>query len=269
MLCTTCGTRPAASADGQCAVCAPVSPAPPYGPMVPGRSFSGLRSPVGLGRATVALLCAVVATDVIALAAGANLRRVYPGPDGGSFYDLATANRAEAFYGVAGGLQTAAMLATVVLFIIWFHRVRLNAEVFDAGLQPMRPGWAIGAWFIPVANFWLPHRIAIGVWTASARPGTDDGRRTVSKVPLDLWWGVWVVSTLFTWVASKYYAYEQEELAPGREAVTLVMAADALDIVAAALAIVFVRKLTRMQGERASLGPAPLSSVSPAGPASV
>ncbi|MFC8231204.1 DUF4328 domain-containing protein [Streptomyces sp. NPDC057287] len=247
-------------------------PSPPNGPTAatpapPAVAGYRLRSPVGLARAVVVLLGAVVATDVSALVAGLNVRNEFAGLGESAPFDPATADRAEILHGVAGGLQLLAVLATAVVFIIWFHRVRINAEVFDAGLQPMRPGWAIGGWFIPFANFWLPRRVAAGVWAASAQTHPDGSWRTVSKVPLDLWWTLWVVSTLFTRFASK--TYDQAELSEVAGAVTLVMAADGLDIAAAVLAILFVRKLTRMQGERAALGVTPLSAPVQTGPAPV
>ncbi|MFJ8868124.1 DUF4328 domain-containing protein [Streptomyces sp. NPDC102473] len=247
-------------------------PAPPHGLMAAGpvpmpEALHRLRSPVLLGKAAVVLLGGVIATDVLALAAGMNVRSEFAGLGETGLFDPAPADRAEILYGMAGSLQLLAMLATAVVFIIWFHRVRINAEVFDASLQPMRPGWAIGGWFVPVANLWLPRRVAAGVWTASAQTNTDGGWRTVSMAPLDLWWTLWVVSTLFTWISSKIY--DQAELSEVAGAVTLVMAADGLDIVAAVLAILFVRRLTRMQGERAALGTTPLAVPSPTGPAPV
>ncbi|MEV2244879.1 DUF4328 domain-containing protein [Streptomyces sp. NPDC049970] len=261
MLCTDCGARPAASADGRCPVCAANRPAHPNGPT----GLRDLRSPVGLGRAAVVLLAVVIATDVVALAAGLNVRGEFAALGGAATYDADPVTRAEAVYGIAGGLQGLVTPATGVVFIIWFHRLRLNAEVFDAGLQPMRPGWAIGAWFVPVANIWLPRRVAGGIWEASAQHYGDGGRRTVSKAPLNLWWAVYIGSAAFSWVVSKNY---ERAVLPGEltDAVTLVMSADALDIVAAVLAIVFVRELTRMQCERAALGPHPLSAAPSAGP---
>ncbi|MFJ4838488.1 DUF4328 domain-containing protein [Streptomyces sp. NPDC088746] len=235
-------------------------------PAPPAEAGYRLRSPLGPSRAVAALLGAVIVTDVVALAAGAHVRNEFAGLGGTLPFDPGPAIRAENLYGVAGSLQVLALLATAVVFIIWFHRARVNAEVFDAGVQPMRPGWAIGAWFVPIGNFWLPRRVAGGIWAASAQTNPDGSRRTVSRAPLDLWWTLWVVSTLFSQAASRIYA-RSELPSEVRDAVTLVMAADALDIAAAALAILFVRKLTRMQGERAALGATPLSAPSPTGPA--
>ena len=40
-------------------------------------------------------------------------------------------DRADRLYGLAGVRQLLAYVAAIVVFLIWFHRVRVNAEVFD------------------------------------------------------------------------------------------------------------------------------------------
>ncbi|WP_103530314.1 DUF4328 domain-containing protein [Streptomyces sp. SM11] len=147
------------------------------------------------------------------------------------------------------------VVIAAVVFVIWFHRTRRNAEVFDAGVQRMGPGWAVGGWFVPVANFWFPYRVASGVWEASAQTRSD-GWRTVPRTPLNLWWSAWVATLLFSRATGSLWerAGSPEEIA---RAASLVAASDTLDIVAAVLAILFVRVVTRMQVERAAHGVAP------------
>ncbi|MFD9544652.1 DUF4328 domain-containing protein [Streptomyces sp. NPDC060022] len=239
--------------------------APTPAPMQEG--LHRLRSPAGLSKAVVALLGAVIAADVCAVAAGLNTRGVYADiADGDPASDaFGLVQRAELLDERVYGLQLLALVATAVVFIIWFRRVRLNAEVFDASQQPMRPGWAIGSWFVPIGNLWLPRRVAAGIWTASAQTNTDGSWRTVSRTPLNLWWTAWVLDWLFGRYASR--TYEQAELGQDIvDAAGLAVASDVLDIVAAVLAILFVRKLTAMQGERAALGAYPLREQPAAGP---
>ncbi|MFD9503534.1 DUF4328 domain-containing protein [Streptomyces sp. NPDC060035] len=227
-----------------------------------------LRSPGGLAKAVVALLVAVIVADAGAVAAGLNLRGVFADiANGDPEFDLLdAAHRADLLNQRAYSLQLLTLLATAVVFIIWFRRVRLNAEVFDASQQTMKPGWAIGAWFVPFGNFWLPRRVAGGVWAAGARTNTDGSWRTVSHTPLNLWWTAWVLDLVFGRYASR--SYEQAELPQEIvDATGLVIASDVLDIVAAVLAILFVRKLTAMQGERAALGLHPLPEQPATGPA--
>ncbi|MEL5956201.1 DUF4328 domain-containing protein [Streptomyces sp. CLV115] len=218
-----------------------------------------LRSPEGLAKAVVVLLAVVAAADLLAVAAGLNTRRVIAAGLENDFatYDEAEATLADNLYGTAGVLQSLVSLATAVVFIIWFRRVRLNAEVFDPSMQPMKPGWAVGAWFVPIANLVLPRRIAGGIWTASAQTNTDGSWRSVPATVMNLWWGFWIISLVGSQYASRRYwaAGQPQEIL---DSVAMLMATDVFDIVAAVFAVLFVRKLTRMQGERAALGVYPL-----------
>ena len=48
-------------------------------------------------------------------------------------------------------------VATGVLFMIWQYRLAQNAELLRRDRLSFGPGWAIGGWFIPFANFVLPY----------------------------------------------------------------------------------------------------------------
>ncbi|WP_354597864.1 DUF4328 domain-containing protein [Streptomyces sp. JL1001] len=74
--------------------------------------------------------------------------------------------------------------------------------------------------------------------------------------PLNLWWAAWVASLLFTRVTERMWdrAEDPEGIV---QAGGLVAASDAVDIVAAVLAILYVRAVTGMQVERALHGRAP------------
>ncbi|WP_327338654.1 DUF4328 domain-containing protein [Streptomyces sp. NBC_01324] len=272
MLCSTCGTRPSAGSDGRCALCAPTAGrARAQGLSAP--AFTApqqwLRSPEGLAKAVVVLLAVVAVADLLAVAADINVRTLidngfdsgFDAGFGGGFVgvDQAEADRADTLYAGAGVLQILTTLAAAIAFLMWFWRVRANAEIFDASAQPMRPGWAIGGWFVPVAGLWLPRRIAGGIWTASAQTNTDGTWRDVSPVPMNLWWGTWVVSMVFGRFASERYdrAESPQQI---MDAASMMVVSDLLDIAAAVFAILFVRELTRMQGERAAVGLFPLNA---------
>ncbi|MHC8561992.1 DUF4328 domain-containing protein [Streptomyces albidoflavus] len=67
--------------------------------------------------------------------------------------------------------------ASIVVFLVWFRRGRVNAEVFDPYGHTLRRGWAVGSWFVPFANLWLPRRVAVDTWRASASPAGRRGPR--------------------------------------------------------------------------------------------
>lgn len=151
---------------------------------------------------------------------------------------------------MAGLLQTVLLVATGIVFIVWFHRLRKNAEVWASGLQTKSPGWAIGGWFIPVGNLWIPRGIAADIWRASRPdPFAPDGAGELR--PLNAWWGVWVLATMVSQVASRIYAGAEtrDEILSG---FSWLIASDLLDIAAAVLAILFVRRLTSMQHAKAT-----------------
>lgn len=260
MLCSLCGTRPAATADGRCRICAAFRRAAPGGLMATPIGLDHLRSPVGLGRAACVLLGAVAVADALSIVTGVRARLLLGERTeyGLAAVDETTWTHAETLYRSAGVLQTVAFLATAVLFLAWLHRVRLNAEVFDPGAHTMRPGWTIGAWFVPIGNLWLPYRVVRGIWTASVLPGTPGDRAETPRPLLHAWWGTLVASEVLSRFASVRYD-RAETVDDVVDALDLVAFCDALDIVAAVLAILLVRRLTAMQGERAALGALPVA----------
>jgi hypothetical protein len=69
------------------------------------------------------------------------------------------------------------------LFIWWFHRAYKNLASLGATGLRYGAGWAIGGWFIPLANLVLPKRIANDLWRASdpALPAKSGSRLAVGS----------------------------------------------------------------------------------------
>ncbi|MBT2424611.1 DUF4328 domain-containing protein [Streptomyces sp. ISL-112] len=268
MPCTRCRIRTAVTDDGLCTFCSGTRPPPPDD-MTPRATRPGgwgvgdwPRSPVGLSWAVTALLGTVIATDLVAIGTGLHLRSMWQGlaDAGDTAAQGGRVQSADQLHDVVTDYQPAVFLATGILFVLWFHRTRRNAEVFDLSVQKMGPGWAVGGWFVPVANLWFPYRVADGIWTGSAPIGPEGGRVAVPRALLNFWWALWVASLLSDQITAQALddAEKPEQFARG---LGLVAVADAVEIVAAVLAILFVRALTRMQVERAAHVPAPAPAV--------
>ncbi|MVO83551.1 DUF4328 domain-containing protein [Streptomyces sp. p1417] len=237
----------------------PVAPPPPPGG--PARPGAWLKSPVGLARATMVLLGVGMAVDVFSLWAGVGVLDVVSDliDHGWSADAEDRADRADTLYGTSGVLQALVLLVTATVFICWFHRVRVNAEVFAPDAHTKGRGWAVGGWFVPVVNLWFPRRIAVDTWNASSPgffvslPGDfapEQPRRTL----LNAWWTLWLCTGIFGQIASRQYANAEEPEAIERAVVSL-LASDVLNIAAAVVAILFVRRLTAMQDAKARYGP--------------
>ncbi|MFK4105970.1 DUF4328 domain-containing protein [Streptomyces sp. NPDC019531] len=249
MLCTRCRHFEAAPDGVLCTQCAAPSgfQAPPAGaPKI------WLRSPVGLGWATVALLGLSAAVDLFALGADFLMYDVTGDVGGGDLGNdvLDRADLADTLTAVAASAQAAVLLASAVVFVIWFWRVRVNAEVFAPGGHSKARGWVIAGWVVPIASLWYPRRVMLDVWDASGPEGGRKGHALVNA-----WWTLW----LLTNVVGRFLASMADEADTSQEihdTMVQMMFADGVDLVAALFAAAVVLRLTRMQDEKAHQGPA-------------
>ncbi|MEV7861168.1 DUF4328 domain-containing protein [Streptomyces hirsutus] len=207
------------------------------------------RSPRGLATALTALLGLTIGVDLLAAAFDGNVWRLMDEILGGGSVEDADLTRADDLQVVGGVLQATLLVATAVVFVVWFYRVRRNADFFALDFCEMKSGWAIGAWFIPIGNLWLPRKVAGEVWNAST--DWDSEARRTSRTPMNVWWALFVATGLVGRVASSAYA-DAASAAELKEAAGTMMFSDVLDAVAAVFALLFVRKLTRMQLDKAA-----------------
>ena len=149
-------------------------------------------------------------------------------------------------------------IASFVVTIIWLWRCRKNLEAFENTDPRWRPGWSIGAWFIPLASLVLVPMVIADVARNSARNETDANRAVVAA------W-VWGVGQLITTCADRLTGaglnvagFGGPGLSPGAAftmSATTVMVSLALLLTVAGAQIVFVKSITDQQ--QARLAPAP------------
>ncbi|MFJ3303363.1 DUF4328 domain-containing protein [Streptomyces sp. NPDC086549] len=251
MICARCHHFAAAPGGTLCAQCAaaPPAPAPPFD----GAPGAWLRSPVGLGRAAAAVLGLVIAADLFAIWADfLQLDVTADLADG--VYGAPVARRAEHAHdlgNLAARAQLTALLISTVVFLCWFYRVRVNAEVFNPFGHSKKRGWAIGGWFTPVANLWFPRRITLDIWDASTPWGARGSHGLVNA-----WWTLWLLS-LFADRAAYVESRRAHTASELHDAFRQMLFSDAVDIAAALAAIAVVLRLTRMQHQKALAGPVP------------
>lgn len=233
----------------------------PAAPVIQPHGPAWLRSPVGLGKAVAVLLGLVVAVDLFAVYADLAMYDVSGSlADDGLGYDAysalqADADRADSLYTTAGYLQSASLVATAVVYLVWFLRVRVNAEVFNPFGHSKKRGWAGWGWFVPIVNLWFPRRIMLDIWDASSPAGTRAPHGLVNT-----WWTLWLIS-LFT-SRDQFTGYSRAETADEiQDAAAKMLVSDVADIAAAVLAILVVLRLTRMQHEKGLRGPVPVGLV--------
>jgi hypothetical protein len=121
----------------------------------------------------------------------------------------------------------------IVLFLVWLARSRRNAQELSPQASLPSRGWMIGAWFIPVVNFFVPRRFVLDIGRASSASWGPKRDTTL----VNLWWIAWITHALALVVAGR--------VAPGSMAFLIV--AEALIIAAAVLLGLVIERITAMQ----------------------
>jgi hypothetical protein len=148
----------------------------------------------GLATALAVLLAIMVLVDLAAAAAFFD-RASLLDDAGASFVEVADADDRVAG---AGGLHFVGVLVTGVVWVIWQFRYVKNVQRLGRPTG-FAPGFAVGGWFIPIANWFIPER-QLAVSAKSSDPAPDGTPSTPGV--LYGWWATWVVSTLLVIAAS-------------------------------------------------------------------
>jgi hypothetical protein len=147
------------------------------------------------------------------------------------------------------------LVFTAFVFVKWFHASYRNLPSLGVTQPRFKTGWAIGAWFVPVLNLWRPKQIANDIWRASdpdaPRSQGADWRQRPYPELLSLWWALWIIGSFVGNAAARTW-FSGGTVTDLRNAARLDIAVLLLDITAAALAMLVVRRMTRRQVERAS-----------------
>jgi hypothetical protein len=143
--------------------------------------------------------------------------------------------------------QTVVSIACVVCFISWLHRAYENMRALSPPHPRFGSGWAIGGWFVPFLNLVRPKQIINDVYN-SGRPSDPP------PAWLGLWWAAFIISGFLS-----RFAFRGTRDDSSLEALTdtsyRYLVADGFDVVAAVLAIIVVRTLSRNQEQRAETAP--------------
>ncbi|MGC5566914.1 protein kinase domain-containing protein [Streptomyces sp. FR-108] len=136
-------------------------------------------------------------------------------------------------------------LGLVILWPLWFQRMRNNADAFAPVRLRFAPGMAAGAWFIPVVNLFMPKQMTNDIWTATA------GRaRGAARWLMHTWWWCWVAYLLAGVNESFSTWYSNDTVSGAQEDIITAETSVAVGIVSTVLAVLFVRRLTSMQQTR-------------------
>lgn len=86
-----------------------------------------------------------------------------------------------------------------IVLMLWLRRALDNLDQFPNPQRRFGPGWAIGAWFVPFANYVIPKQLINDAWRGAAVEGTAGRPWKDVPVPMviQLWWGFYLVGFAF------------------------------------------------------------------------
>jgi hypothetical protein len=199
------------------------------------------------------LLAGVV--DLVAVLTGYALYKlVANGPSG--TVTLEQFEHAEDRHALVGMIQMGVYLVAAVVFIRWFYRAYANLPAVGIDGLGHRTGWAIGAWFVPIASLVWPKRIADEIWKGSdpslTPDGSEDWRR--GKIPtfFSLWWLTFIASGILVGAGSRLYT-GAETFSDLEFALLLELIGDVFGVLSGVLAYVVVDRTSERQQARATI----------------
>jgi hypothetical protein len=210
------------------------------------------RDPTWLTRSLVTLLWIIIAVDAAAVVARGFEIRLLENLQQHAYMSIEVA-RADALANdarvrVIGLFQIVLAIVTAIAFFCWVYRTNANARRLGAtGMSG--PGWAVGCFFIPVANLWMPYQAMKEIWQASAAPADWHNQQRGAILPW--WWLLFLLSGIAGQVAF-VIGRSGHDIATLTAASTSALIANGIAIAARLTTLVLVRQIHRMQIEHAS-----------------
>ena len=158
--------------------------------------------------------------------------------------------------------------AVIVLWLIWQHGSTANLRARGYRDLKISPGWAVGWWFIPFANYVMP----LVAMLELDRRSTPDGVPRKASPLLGWWWAAWLASSTLPAIGATSAVIsaliEQSSVPRDPNVLDLTAAAHALapwlllagvlQALAAGLAIAVVRRIDSGQATLVALAGAPV-----------
>ncbi len=144
-------------------------------------------------------------------------------------------------------LSSLAMLSVyilaIVLFCVWLHRVARNARALGVRNLDNTPGWAVGYFFIPIMNLFVPYKAVKEIWQSSDPDAEPDFWSHRPAGLVGSWWAFFLIGNIGGRVIDRFLegAYSASFIMP------LATLQAALPIIAAVLATRVIRGIAQRQ----------------------
>jgi heme/copper-type cytochrome/quinol oxidase subunit 2 len=112
--------------------------------------------------------------------------------------------RVDFINGIVGLIYLVVWVVVTIFCAVWICRASANARTIQPSENRVRPGWAVGYFFVPIINLWMPFKAMKQIWNSSHSPDgcIDDDAPGFFMV----WWGAWLVGNAGSSAATRAYS---------------------------------------------------------------
>jgi hypothetical protein len=148
------------------------------------------------------------------------------------------------------GVAGATVLLRVFTFFVfgrWIVLAHRNLAALGAQYLEFRPGWAVGWFFIPIANLWKPFQAMRSLWRSSHsvhRPEIQDDTWL-----LPTWWALWLLF-VFMGNVSQQVSRGAQGMEAYRTITEAALAGGVVDVALCIVASILVTRTWRAQDEQ-------------------
>jgi hypothetical protein len=176
-----------------------------------------------------------------------------------------------------GGIASLLSLGTGLAWLMWQHKAQSDLYARQLPGLKYTPGWAVGWWFIPIANLFMPYLAVRELWDNVGRPpgAPSAGRRDWKLLT---WWLSYIASSylvligFFPVLAAVFRSISDQTALNGSTRITSItlsaasihaaqswtIVGDALRVVAAGLAVWLVLRISQREDAGGGAMAAPL-----------
>ena len=134
------------------------------------------------------------------------------------------------------------VIGCIILVAMWLYRA--HASLREMGFETeVSPGWAVGWYFIPLANLVMPYKSMKDLWNTSLSDTGDFS--STAPTAINVWWGCWIVSNMVNWQSTRLSL--SESAAEYELSLILGAIGSAISIGAAYFLMGLIRDITRAQ----------------------
>jgi hypothetical protein len=158
--------------------------------------------------------------------------------------------------GAAAIFNILLIITTAIVFLIWEHRANSNLRPLGVPRPEFSSRWAVGSWFVPILNLFVPFQIVRYIWRKSDPDAMNVDEAFgawdysgADEFTLKAWWGFWIATNVAGRFSSQI-SRRADELSDHTLSSWVAILASAFSAITALLAISVVRGINARQEER-------------------